>query len=72
MDWISVKEKLPENNQRVLAYCGKTKKYFVGNVMTRQFSDGVRWRHEGAKGAMYTVTSKVTHWMPLPEPPKGE
>lgn len=69
MNWISVEDKVPENNQRVLAYCGKTKKYFVGSVMSYQFSDGVYWRHEGAKGAMYAVTSKVTHWMPLPEPP---
>lgn len=41
MEWISVKEKLPENTQRVLAYCGKTKKYFVGNVTTYRFPDGV-------------------------------
>lgn len=63
--WISVEDKLPENNVAVLAYCEKTKKYFVGNTIPHYY-----WRHEGAKGAMYTVTSKVTHWMPLPEPPK--
>lgn len=71
-EWISVKDKLPENNVTVLAYCEKTKKYFIGNAIYRCFSDGVYWRHEGARGAMYTVTSKVTHWMPLPEPPEEE
>lgn len=68
--WISVKDRFPENNVTVLAYCGKTRKYFVGNATKYHFSDEVYWRHEGARGAMYTVTSKVTHWMPLPEPPK--
>lgn len=70
--WIKTSDRLPENNVRVLAYCGKTGKYFVGNVMTHRFSDGVYWRREGAKGTMYTVTSKVTHWMPLPDSPEGD
>lgn len=71
-NWISVKDRLPQNSERVLAYCEKTKKYFVGNVTYRCFSDEVYWRHEWARGAMYTVTSKVTHWMPLPEPPQKD
>ena len=71
-NWISVKDKLPENNVTVLAYCEKTKKYFIGNRSCCYFSKEAYWRHEGARGAMYTVTSKVTHWMPLPEPPEEE
>lgn len=72
MEWISANELLPETNKPVLAYCKKTRKYFVGNVRNYQFSDGVYWRHEGEKVEMYTVTSKVTHWMPLPEEPKED
>ena len=72
MKWISVEDRLPGDGKRVLAYCNKTGKYFVGHVSNHYLSDEVYWWHEGARGAMYTVTSKVTHWMPLPEPPEGE
>lgn len=70
MEWISVKDRLPEDEQRVIAYCQKVKKYFVGFAERSHYSDKVHWWHEGAKGGLYSATSKVTHWMPLPEPPK--
>lgn len=73
MKWISVKDRLPEklneNNQVYLteevigsdgesAYIGQFKVYkFDGH---RKFFDGDRFR------------SDITHWMPLPEPPKEE
>lgn len=68
--WISVKDRLPEDGTRVLAYCPKIQKYFVGIARISGHSDNVYWWHEGARGAKYNVTSKVTHWLPLPEPPE--
>lgn len=71
MEWISVKDRLPEDGQRVIAHCQNTNKTFVGKFVS--FGQNY-WYHEGARGAKYCVTSKVTHWIPFtpPEPQKGE
>lgn len=54
-EWISVKDKLPEKGECILAYNGLivSQCYYIG--------DGI-----------FTVICGVTHWMPLPEPPKDE
>ena len=56
--WISVKERLPEEDTAVLTY--------------RESGIEVecRW-HRGWDNDEFTCC-QVTHWMPLPEPPKGE
>lgn len=57
--WISVTERLPENDDHVLC-CTRTK---AGrqNLIIGYYMDGL-WR--------CGMNSNVTHWMPLPEPPK--
>ena len=59
--WISVKDRLPEDNDIVLIV-------FQGSVVSVAFYEG-DWRHP-----LYPQTAlvSVTHWMPLPEPPKEE
>ena len=58
--WIPVTERLPEAWTDVLAaYDDKT-------VSIDAISDNGTWY------SSYTSTKDVTHWMPLPEPPKGE
>lgn len=69
MEWISVKDRLPEYDEKVIAYCKKTNKYFVG-FARKSYSGDTYWCLVGAAGATYCVKSKVTHWMPMPEPPK--
>lgn len=65
-EWISVEERLPDNNmERVLVFLMDddfTKPIGDNKIDTDRFVDGkwVRW------------SRFVTHWMPLPEPPKGE
>ena len=54
--WIPVTERLPEDNVQVLA-CTKH-----GKPFTAHCAYGGKWKVSGS------VT--VTHWMPLPEPPK--
>jgi hypothetical protein len=66
--WIPVTERLPEDNERVLVYhddgmirFGINKGGFADVVSSLYLQHNHR-----------TCFSKVTHWMPLPEPPKGE
>ena len=63
-EWIPVTERLPENiANRVLVVCER--------------SNGVFYSHYEKPFWINLETDKpfistVTHWMPLPEPPKGE
>ena len=66
MSWISVKDRLPEYGLRVLAAyddgvvrIGISKGYFPEVVTKRQDARAFGF-------------AEVTHWMPLPEPPKED
>lgn len=54
-NWISVKDKLPEPFATVLAYSINGRMYTVGYI---------------DKLVGFMTRDTVTHWMPLPEPPK--
>jgi hypothetical protein len=63
-EWISVKDRLPENGQRVLCY----NKYMYVKDYDCVFYDGdFNWT-----GSRIGQIEGVTHWMPLPKPPKGK
>ena len=64
-EWISVKDRLPEEKVNCIvhykhAYCDNDGYWAIGIC----FYDGEKFQLNSAY--------KVTHWMPLPEPPKGE
>ena len=61
--WIPVTERLPEAGERVLCYC-RANIYEVMKMRT----DG-DWVYDTNHVYMHSF---VTHWMPLPEPPKEE
>ena len=61
--WIPVTERLPELWQTVIV-CD-TREQYVGACMYYGNDD---WLHDDK----LWDTSEITHWMPLPEPPKGE
>lgn len=63
-EWISVKDRLPENICPVLVALDGISIAFNG-----WYHDG-KWWTVGAGTRPFT--QKVTHWMPLPQPPKGE
>lgn len=64
MNWISVKERLPDRDETVLCHSNKNGGYyFIGYI-------GYRSGAWCECGAMHI--GDVTHWMPLPEPPKEE
>ena len=71
--WISVKDRLPEEDVAVLVY---------GEVLNdppdiigvrRRYNGDQEWKHtwESEDGFIYSEDD-VTHWMPLPAPPKEE
>ena len=67
--WIPVTERLPEEKQIVLAVC-KSGKIFVGDYWNCYGT--IIWRIRTARDSTKNITQIVTHWMPIPQPPKGE
>ena len=64
-EWVSVNDRLPEEKVNCIvhykhAYCDNDDYWAIGIC----FYDGEKFRI----GCAY----KVTHWMPMPQPPKGE
>lgn len=65
--WISVDDRLPEKEQKVLVF------YKALGEENRIHNDvmAINWRTN--KGDFMQVAGyKVTHWRPLPEPPKED
>ena len=56
--WISVKDRTPKNGDYVLCVSG------AGIVQIASYDTSVR--------VYGFYANSVTHWMPLPEPPKGD
>ena len=81
-EWISVKEKLPENNMtclcclsiyghsiiRILNYATSLCK--VDEYDFYGMKQGGFYEYDTEWG--YKFIDHVTHWLPLPEPPEGE
>jgi len=79
-EWIPVTEQLPELNQEVLVYAVGKIDGFIGSsvyALTKRFlfkfllsSKGTEeWR---SPWLYFLEDYEITHWMPLPEPPKEE
>ena len=64
-EWISVKDRLPEDDSDVLAYSRDGEE---GRIYPANYAKGVWF------DCIFTTpaTDTTTHWMPLPQPPKGE
>lgn len=72
--WISVEDSLPPDDQMVIGYTPVDGYMFVGFHKTHKYS-----YIDTSHSCWYIITSmrstkhmhkKVTHWMPLPEPPE--
>ena len=62
MNWISVKERLPEDEERVLIFAD-------GEIHLMTYNS---YWHDFTSIEDCFEETKVTHWMSLPEPPKEE
>ena len=64
-EWVSINDRLPEEKVNCIvhykhAYCNNDGYWAIGFC----FYDGEKFQFDQAY--------KVTHWMPIPQPPKGE
>ena len=69
-DWIPVTERLPEPYVEVLtlrSVLDGKRFYQKVDYVTPDYGGQMEWLTD-----LNSWKSKVTHWMPLPEPPKGE
>ena len=66
-EWISVDDRLPECEGSYIVYTERGSIYANHFYTEKRFASGyvreAQWSKRG--------TVNVTHWMPLPEPPKG-
>ena len=67
-EWISVKDRLPERNKLVLVRAVSTAR--GGNITFVGAYDGFWFLQTAADTIGLTIQYDITHWMPLPEPPK--
>lgn len=65
-EWISVKERLPEVNRLVLCYRQNPSQYRIGFYIGAKYAEDVA----AFRNINELFSFGVTHWMPLPEPPK--
>ena len=71
-EWIPVTERLPENDVVVIGYTPCDGFMFVGYYHEEPKYDRKQWKIVTAMRSTKVMKKKVTHWMPLPQPPKGE
>lgn len=77
-EWISVDDRLPDETGRYLAVKKRIAPDELGGnrtdiVILRFFVDkGFRMPTHIPDWINEEINEEVTHWMPLPEPPKGE
>jgi hypothetical protein len=66
-EWISVKDRLPEDCKKILVVNGHG--YISISSLWRK--DGSQWTWIDSTGHFNHVND-ITHWIPLPEAPKEE
>lgn len=66
--WISVEERLPENETEVLIYCPE----FVCTIKLAMWIEDGFYVDKEDLIVKAAPNGYCTHWQPLPKPPKGE
>ena len=70
--WISVEERLPDNDRMVIGFTPCDGFMFVGYYHEEKMVgyEWKKWKIITAMRSTKDMLKKVTHWMPLPKPPK--
>ena len=75
-EWISVKDRLPEKNGCYIVTacdegcsCDEGIWYDTVVIEAEHYKGEWSWNENGTE---YDITCFVTHWQPMPQPPKGE
>lgn len=78
MKWISVKDRLPDDYERVLVclrdggFITEKDRIEIATFLEGEFYIHIIYR-DGTNNDLFTIpycVGRVTHWMPLPETPK--
>ena len=75
-EWISVKDRLPDKDGWYIVTacdegcsCGDGIWYDTVVIEAEYYKGEWSWNENGIE---YDITDLVTHWQPMPQPPKGE
>lgn len=77
-DWISVKDQLPPDKQIVLGHTPIDGHTFIGFYQKDPCNENrlgckrKEWYLITAMRSTQKITKRVSHWMPLPNPPQSE
>jgi len=72
--WISVKERIPEQLKPILVVVNGVVQNVTYEYDSDSYVDGYalyQIHFFDEEGEFYIPAEKVTHWMPLPEPPEA-
>ena len=75
-EWISVEDRLPDKDECYIVTacdegcsCGVGIWYDTVVIEAEYYKGEWSWNENGTE---YDITDLVTHWQPMPNPPKGE
>jgi len=68
--WISVEDRLPDQYLHILVYCNRAKNSNTWAEIHIAYLSQDGWHLPFRSD--YELLTKITHWMPLPEPPEVE
>ena len=69
-EWVSIDDRLPEEGEYVL--CSLKGFNYGGNIQVCKFVPADKFKDKPYFEHFRNGFPSVTHWMPLPQPPKGE